>query len=135
MTTLDTATLIREQRGEGQLTSSDWVEVCELEDIIPGTGVAALVRGEQIALVRPRGSGEVYALSNYDPFSKAYVLARGIVGDKGGITKIASPIYKQNFALDTGECLDDATVKLPTYPARVRGGKVEVAVSRGGAAK
>lgn len=47
----------------------------------------------------------LYALSNYDPFSKANVLLRVILGDRQGIIKVAFPIYKQNFNLATGECL------------------------------
>jgi nitrite reductase (NADH) small subunit len=54
------------------------------------------------------------------------VLSRGIVGDRGGVPKIASPMYKQSFDLRTGQCLDDPTVKVPIYPARVREGWVEV---------
>src|SRR5438477_7846226 len=100
--------------GEVSQQEAHWVELCALDDVVPGTGAAALVFGEQIALVRPRGGTKVYAISNFDPFSKAFVLARGIVGDKGGVAKIASPIYKQSFDLETGECLDDARVRLPT---------------------
>ena len=125
---MNSAALLREQQDGDYGAADEWVEVCALDDIIPGTGVAALVRGEQIAIVRPYKSSEVYALSNYDPFSKAYVLARGIVGDKAGVPKIASPIYKQNFALATGECLDDPSVRVATYPARVRGDRVEVSI-------
>jgi nitrite reductase (NADH) small subunit len=103
-----------------------WTKVCTLDDILPRTGVCALVRGKQIAIVRPNDSDQLYALSNYDPFSKAFVLSRGIVGDKAGVPKIASPIYKQNFDLRSGQCLDDATVKIPTYQVRVVGGGVEL---------
>jgi len=111
------------ERSEGR-----WVEVCRLERITPGTGAAALIDGEQIAIVRTRKGGEVYALSNFDPFSKAFVIARGIVGDREGIPKIASPIFKQNFDLRTGECLDDPSVRLPVYPTRVMDGRIEVLV-------
>jgi nitrite reductase (NADH) small subunit len=107
-----------------------WTDVCALEEVIPGTGGAALVDGLQIAIVRSR-DGRVFALSNFDPFSKAFVIARGIVGDKGGVVKIASPIYKQNFSLETGECLDDPSVHLATYPVRVVGGRIQVAVDGG----
>ncbi|MGK3998485.1 nitrite reductase small subunit NirD [Sorangium sp. So ce1024] len=103
-----------------------WVEVCGVEDIIPNTGVCALVDRRQIAVVRVGEGEEVYAISNFDPFSKAFVISRGIVGDKGGVPKIASPIYKQNFDLRTGQCLDDPSVRIPVYPVRVRGGRVEV---------
>jgi nitrite reductase (NADH) small subunit len=129
---MNSVSLVREQHMSAHAAVSDWIEVCELDDIVPGTGVAALVGGRQIAVVRPYRSAEVYAISNYDPFSNAFVLSRGIVGDKNGVLKIASPIYKQNFSLATGECLDDPTVRLPTYPARVRAGKVEVALSAPG---
>jgi nitrite reductase (NADH) small subunit len=102
-----------------------WVDVCALDDIVPDTGVCALVGGRQIALVR--AGDRVYAVDNFDPFSRAYVLSRGIVGDKGGIPKIASPIYKQSFDLRTGECLDDPTVRIPIFMVRVHNGRVELA--------
>lgn len=107
----------------------EWLEVCALADIPPGCGVAALLRGRQIALVRPGEGDTLFALSNYDPFSEAFVIARGIVGDAAGRPKIASPIYKQSFDLATGACLDDASVRLPVYPVRVRGGRVEVEIA------
>lgn len=102
-----------------------WIAVCGLEDIIPNTGVCALVGKKQVAIFRVGGE-TLYALSNFDPFSKAFVLSRGIVGDKGGIPKVASPIYKQNFDLATGQCLDDPAVRVRTYPVRVCEGRVEV---------
>jgi nitrite reductase (NADH) small subunit len=127
---MNSASLLREQHDGNYGEAEEWVEVCCLDDIIPGTGVAALVHGQQIAIVRPQAGNEVFALSNFDPFSKAYVLARGIVGDKGGVSKIASPIFKQNFSLRTGECLDDPSVKIPVYPTRIRGDRVEVSLYR-----
>ena len=69
---------------------------------------------------------QIYAIGNFDPFSNAFVIARGIVGDRGGVPKIASPIFKQSFDLRTGQCLDDASVRLPSYPARVRDGRVAI---------
>ena len=107
-----------------------WVDVCAIDDIMPNSGEAALIAGRQVAIVRVGETDEVYALSNYDPFSEAFVIARGIVGDRGGRPKIASPIFKQNFDLRTGACMDDETVVLPTYPVRVRAGRVEVGTRR-----
>ncbi|WP_437675501.1 nitrite reductase small subunit NirD [Sorangium sp. So ce131] len=122
-----------EARRNESVTHS-WIEVCALEDIIPNTGVCALVGKRQIAVVRVGEGEELYAVSNFDPFSKAFVISRGIVGDKGGVPKIASPIYKQNFDLRTGQCLDDPEVRLPVYAVRVRDGRVEVlAPSQAGA--
>ena len=110
----------------GHATVQTWRDVCALEQILPNSGVPALIDGRQIALVRV-GEQSVYAISNYDPFSEAFVIARGIVGDRDGRAKIASPIYKQNFDLETGACLDDPSVSLLTYPVRVVGGRVELA--------
>lgn len=106
-----------------------WVDVCALDDIVPGTGVAAMLFGVQVALVRPRRDGSIYAISNFDPFSRAFVMSRGIVGDRAGELKIASPIYKQSFLLETGQCLDDPDVRLPVYAARVASGRIEVDVA------
>jgi nitrite reductase (NADH) small subunit len=111
--------------------NQQWETICLLERIFPNTGVCALIHGKQIAVFRVGEGMNVYAIDNYDPFSKAYVLSRGIVGDKNGIPKVASPIYKQNFSLLTGECLDDATVKLTTYLVRVVEGNVQIAVAVG----
>jgi nitrite reductase (NADH) small subunit len=109
--------------------NQQWENICSLERIFPNTGVCALVNGRQVAIFRVGEGMDVYAIDNYDPFSKAYVLSRGIVGDKNGTPKVASPIYKQNFSLLTGECLDDTTVKLSTYIVRVFEGNVQVAVA------
>jgi len=101
-----------------------WTDVCALDDIVPDSGVCALIDGEQVAIVR--AADDVYAISNFDPFSKAFVLSRGIVGDRGGVAKIASPVYKHSFALASGVCLDDDAVRIPVWPARVRRGRIEV---------
>ncbi|HXU70550.1 MAG TPA: nitrite reductase small subunit NirD [Polyangia bacterium] len=101
-----------------------WIDICAIDEIVPDTGVCALVAERQIAIVR--AGGRVYAIDNFDPFSRAYVLSRGIVGDKEGAPKIASPIYKQSFDLRTGVCLDDPSVSIAVWEVRVRDGRVEV---------
>ncbi len=103
-----------------------WATICPLDRILPNTGVCALVNGQQVAIFRVGTGNEVYAISNYDPFSKAYVLSRGIVGDRNGIPKVASPIYKQNFSLLTGECLDDPTINVATYPIQISDSQIQV---------
>ena len=114
---------------DGGIAPLTWHDVCAVSDIPVACGVAALLAGRQIALVRPDEDERVFALSNFDPFSEAFVIARGIVGDKAGRPKIVSPIFKQSFDLETGACFDDPSVRLPVYPVRIRQGRVEVAVS------
>ena len=108
-----------------------WLDVCALEDIVPQTGVCALLGRKQVAIFRVGKGEQIYALSNFDPFSKAFVLSRGIVGDRAGVPKVASPVYKQSFELRTGQCLDDPSVSVRSYPVRVRQGRVEVQLAPG----
>ena len=102
-----------------------WQTVCTVDQIPVERGVCALVDGQQVALFRS-GDGTLFALSNQDPFSGAMVLSRGIVGDRSGEPTVTSPMYKQAFALATGQCLDDPQVSVPVHPVRARQGAVEV---------
>jgi len=97
--------------------------VCRLDDIVPNTGVCALVRGRQIAVFR-LDDDSVYAMDNHDPFSRANVLSRGIVGDLRGELVVASPVYKQHFSLVSGRCLEDPAVRVAVFPVRLEGGMV-----------
>lgn len=103
----------------------EWTEVCAFDRVQPERAVAALVAGEPVAVVRTHDD-RLFALNNVDPFSGASVLSRGIVGDVGGRAVIASPLYKQHFALDDGRCLEDTDVAVATYPVRVVDGVIRV---------
>jgi nitrite reductase (NADH) small subunit len=105
-----------------------WVDVCAVEDLVTDRGVCALAGPFQVAVFKVSPADELYALSNYDPFSAAFVMSRGIVGSKGDAPKVASPVYKQNFDLRTGQCLDDPTVTIRTFPVREADGRVVVGV-------
>ncbi|MDX1410081.1 MAG: nitrite reductase small subunit NirD [Saprospiraceae bacterium] len=107
--------------------AEEWKKVCSVSDVLPGTGVGVRLPGGQAALFRTR-DGQFHALDNMDPFSNANVLSRGITGSLGGKKVVASPIYKQHFDLETGQCLEDETVSLTVYPVRVEGDVIEVAV-------
>ena len=102
-----------------------WVDVCGYDDLLPERGVAALVGGQQVALFR-LADGSVHAVGHHDPFSGANVMARGIVGTRGEVDTVASPVYKQVFDVRTGQCLDDASVRLPSWPVEVQDGRVRV---------
>jgi nitrite reductase (NADH) large subunit len=111
---------------KNMLPEQEWVDVCDLSDITPNTGVGALVGGQSVALFRVGTEKRVYALSNKDPFSQANVMSRGIIGDLQGERVIASPIYKQHFSLATGRCLEDKDQKLLVFPTRIQNDRVMV---------
>lgn len=105
--------------------------LCSVEDLVPGSGVAALYGNQQIALfylpnesVEADDNTAVFAIGNFDPISEANVLSRGIVGDIGDEPVVASPIYKQHFSLVSGHCLEDEQYSVPVYPVQIIDGSV-----------
>lgn len=102
-----------------------WTAVCDYDDLLPERGVAALLGDEQVALFRGFDD-TLYAIGNQDPFTGAFVLSRGIVGTRGDIPTVASPLHKQVYDLRTGACLDDDRKSVPVFPVRRRDGRVEV---------
>ncbi len=110
--------------------NAQWTHVCALTDILPNTGVCAKVGQAQVAVFRivsPQGAEEgVFALGNFEPKSQANVLSRGLVGDLGGVSVVASPVYKNHYALTTGACLEEETLRVPVFAVRVVEGAVLV---------
>jgi nitrite reductase (NADH) small subunit len=102
-----------------------WHDVGPVTSMTPERGAAALVEGRQVA-VFVLADGTVRAIDNRDPFSQANVLSRGIVGDRGGVAVVASPVYKQCFELDSGRCLDDPDRPVRAHHARVVDGRIHV---------
>jgi nitrite reductase (NADH) small subunit len=106
-----------------------WIDVCAVQDLPRNAGGAARVAGRQGAIFYlPAETPAVYALDNWDPLGEAAVLARGIVGDLGGQLVVASPLYKQHFRLLDGQCLEDPVVHVASYPVRLDGERVLVAM-------
>ena len=106
----------------------NWTAICSIDEIVPNTGVAALINGVQVAIFHLADDDQqVRAIGNYDPNSGAAVIARGMVGNLGDRIVVASPIYKQHFDLLTGECLESPENSVPAYRARVESWKVWVA--------
>ncbi len=105
--------------------SAEWERVCPLDDLEVERGVTALVHGQAIAIFRTQEDG-IYALGNHDPFARASVLARGIVGIRDGVPFVASPLHRHAFDLRTGRCLDDDHASVPVYDVVVEDGMVLV---------
>ena len=105
----------------------EWVSICQDQDLINNTGLCALHDGKQIAIFKIAQAENIsninvdqdlYAISNYDPIGKVNVLSRGILGNIGEQLVVASPLYKQHFDLNTGECLEDPDQNIKTYQVR-----------------
>ena len=103
-----------------------WTTACPRSALLIGRGVAVLLPdGEQAALFL-LADGTLAAVGNIDPFARAAVMSRGLVGDRRGEPTVASPLLKQVFSLVDGRCLDDESHALPVYDVRVVDGFVEI---------
>ncbi len=107
-------------------TTQVWTSACALDDLVPGRGVAVLLPDATQAALFRLSDDRLYAVGNIDPFGRAAVMSRGLVGDRAGEPTVASPLLKQVFSLRTGRCLDDDGAALGTYATRVVDGTVEV---------
>lgn len=113
------------------MTSTDalvWTDICAVDDILPSTGVCALVANRHVAVFRV-GADQFFAIDNVDPKSGASVLARGMVGSIGDRVVVASPMYKNHFDLQTGECLELPGQSVSAHSVRAVGGRISVAVA------
>ncbi|RYF67046.1 MAG: nitrite reductase small subunit NirD [Comamonadaceae bacterium] len=105
-----------------------WTAVCAAADIVPHTGVCALVEGRHVAVFR-LGEDRWFAIDNIDPKSGASVLSRGLLGSLGERIVVASPLYKNHFDLATGECLEAPEHSVSAHAVRIEDGRVLVALS------
>ena len=105
-----------------------WTAVCAATDILPDTGVCALVEGVHVAIFRVGPAQDLYAIDNVDPKSGASVLARGLVGNLGERVVVASPLYKNHFDLRSGECIEAPEHSVRAHAVRVEQGRVHVAL-------
>lgn len=108
--------------------SEQWISVCKKEDIVPDSGVCALVKDRQIAIFCMATEDKLYSIDNYDPIAEANILSRGLVGEKDKLPVVVSPLYKSIFYLDSGKCFDDDSIELSTYPVRFKGEQVEIRI-------
>ena len=106
-----------------------WRAVCSVDDILPNTGICALIEGRHVAVFHVKTeTGQLFAIDNYDPNADASVLSRGLVGNLGERIVVASPIYKHHFDLQSGECLEAPENSVSAYPVRVENRQVQVAI-------
>ncbi len=109
-----------------------WQPVCQRRDLVANSGVVVWLDGAQVALFYlpddPQGR-VLHAIDNHDPRSGANVIGRGIVGQLQGQLVVAAPLYKQHYALADGHCLEAPAERLRTWPVRLHGDEVQIALN------
>jgi nitrite reductase (NADH) small subunit len=103
-----------------------WTAICALQDLSPNAGICAQFNHQQVAIFQCKRSDTLYAVSNLDPIGEANVMSRGIIGSTQDILYVASPLYKQRFNLQTGQCLDSPEHALKTFEVRINNNQVQL---------
>jgi nitrite reductase (NADH) large subunit len=113
-----------EHTSNGDQAGRAWVKVGYVWDF-PHDGGATIMHGQtQIAVFNFASRGQWFASQNMCPHKKAFVLSRGIIGDSAGIPKVACPLHKKTFSLESGECLSGEDFSLQVFPVKVDGDEV-----------
>ncbi|HKB05794.1 MAG TPA: nitrite reductase large subunit NirB [Gemmataceae bacterium] len=108
------------------LHPSSFVHVGKVWDF-PADGGAAVRHGKtQIAVFHFTSRDEWYATQNMCPHKREFVLSRGLLGDQGGTPKVACPLHKKTFSLETGACLSGEDISVGVFPVKVDGDDVYV---------
>lgn len=106
-----------------------WFKVAELDKFPKDGGVCVKYKDKQIAVFNFQRKGKWYACQNLSPEKKENVLSRGMIGDKNGIPKIACPLHKKTFSLETGENLNGDLEAIAIYPVKVKNNFVYIGFS------
>lgn len=105
-----------------------WVNVGNIEDFIPNRGGCVMVEDEQIAIFN-FNKNEWYATQNRCPHDQRMVLSRGLIGDASGAPKVACPLHKNNFCLETGTHIGgNEEFQLTTYAIKETDGSLFIEV-------
>ncbi len=96
---------------------SQWITVCPIADILPATGVCALIGTQQVAIFRPYADERLFAISNIDPFAQASVLSRGLIAEHQGELWVASPLKNSISACTTVSVWKMRAALWPASPA------------------
>jgi len=104
----------------------DWVRVGTVEDF-PRDGGRAIKHGNaELAVFRFDSMDEWYACQNTCPHKREAVLSRGLLGDEQGVPKVACPLHKKAFSLESGSCLSGEAYRLEVFSVKVEGDDVFV---------
>ena len=104
---------------------ADFVKCASLSAVPPGVCAVAEAAGRHLALFNVEGS--IYCLDN-TCLHRGGPLGEGTL--EGDV--VTCPWHGWQYNVRTGENLFDPAVKVATYPVRVEGDDIEVAVDAGG---
>ena len=106
-----------------------WFKAAEVSKFPKNGGACIKYKDKQIAVFNFTREGRWYACQNLCPHKMEMVLSRGMIGEEQLIPKVACPMHKKTFSLQTGENLNGDLPAIATYPVKVEGDVVYVGFS------
>jgi len=120
--------------GPAKITKKDaddtwrWVDVGNEEDFPQNAGAAVKVSNSELAVFHHASVGKWYATQNSCPHKQLQVLSRGLIGVAGDTPKVACPIHKNTYNLDTGKGISNPGLNVASFDAKCENGRVFVYV-------
>jgi nitrite reductase (NADH) small subunit len=96
-----------------------WFKAGAVTDFFENGGGCIKYKGKQIAVFNFSRTKQWFACQNVCPHKMEMVLSRGMLGDDKGMPKVACPLHKKTFSLETGENLNGDLDAIATYPVKI----------------
>lgn len=96
-----------------------WFKAGAVSDFFENGGGCVKYKGKQIAVFNFARTNQWFACQNVCPHKMEMVLSRGMLGDDKGTPKVACPLHKKTFSLETGENLNGDLDAIATYPVKI----------------
>ena len=103
-----------------------WFKAASVENFPKNGGACIKYKDKQIAVFSFDRKGKWYACQNLCPHKMEMVLARGLIGVEGELAKVACPLHKKTFSLESGENLNGDLPAIAVYPVKIEEGFVYV---------
>lgn len=104
----------------------NWYKAGSIELFPPNGGACIKYQDKQIAIFNFKRKNKWYACQNLCPHKMEMVLGRGMIGDDMGVPKVACPLHKKTFSLESGENLNGDLQAIAVYPVKIEQGFVFV---------
>ncbi|KGL62365.1 nitrite reductase small subunit NirD [Polaribacter sp. Hel1_85] len=106
-----------------------WFKAGAVNDFFENGGGCIKYKGKQIAVFNFSRTKQWFACQNVCPHKMEMVLSRGMLGDDKGTPKVACPLHKKTFSLETGENLNGDLDAIATYPVKIEEENVYIGFS------
>lgn len=103
-----------------------WFKAAAVDAFPKNGGACIKYKDKQIAIFSFDRKGKWYACQNLCPHKMEMILSRGMIGDEAGLAKVACPLHKRTFSLETGENLNGDLPSIAVYPVKIEDGFVYV---------